>query len=57
MGSRNASPKILIAEDSLILNNMLRDVFEEHGFEVVQAFDGSEGKDVFLKESAGGSFN
>lgn len=51
MGSRNASPKILIAEDSLILNNMLRDVFEEHGFEVVQAFDGSEGKDVFLKET------
>ena len=40
MGSRTASPKILIAEDSLILNNMLRDVFEEHGFEVVQAFDG-----------------
>ena len=26
--------RILIADDSVILNNMLRDVFEENGFEV-----------------------
>jgi len=42
--------KILIADDSTILNNMLRDVFEEHGYEVFQAFGGSECKTVFLKE-------
>ncbi len=42
--------KILIADDSDILNNVLRDLFEESGFEVVQAFDGSECKSVFLKE-------
>ena len=51
MASEIANPKILIAEDSKILNNMLRDVFEEHGFEVFQAFDGSEGKNLLLKES------
>ena len=51
MASEIPNPKILIAEDSKILNNMLRDVFEEHGFEVFQAFDGSEGKNLLLKES------
>jgi len=45
------TPKILIADDSEILNNILRDVFEEHGFEVVQAFDGAESKSLFLKEN------
>ena len=50
MASGLENPKILIAEDSTILNNMLRDVFEEHGFEVFQAFDGSEGKDLLVKE-------
>ncbi len=42
--------KILIADDSTILNNMLRDVFEEHGYEVLQAFGGSDCKTLFLKE-------
>ncbi len=46
----DAGPKILIAEDSTILNHMLRDVFEENGFEVYQAFDGSDCKTVFVKE-------
>ncbi len=41
--------KILIADDSEILNNMLKDVFEENGFEVVQAFNGIECKSVFLQ--------
>ncbi len=45
------NPKILIAEDSKILNNILKDVFEERGFEVFQAFDGSEGKNLLLKEN------
>lgn len=45
------SGKILIADDSEILNNMLKDVFEEHGFEVVQAFDGADCKSAFLRES------
>ncbi len=43
-------PKILIGDDSEILNNMLRDVFEEHGFAVFQAFDGYECKTAYLKE-------
>jgi PAS domain S-box-containing protein len=51
MASGLDNPKLLIAEDSKILNNMLRDVFEEHGFEVFQAFDGSEGKNLLLKEN------
>jgi PAS domain S-box-containing protein len=42
--------KILIGDDSQILNNMLRDVFEEEGFEVVQAYDGFQCKSMFLKE-------
>ena len=50
MGTELENPTILIAEDSKILNNMLRDVFEEHGFEVFQAFDGSEGRNLLLKE-------
>jgi PAS domain S-box-containing protein len=42
--------KILIADDSEILNNMLKDVFDAHGFRVVQAFDGDECKTVFFEE-------
>lgn len=45
-----ANPKILIAEDSTILNHMLRDVFEENGFEVFQVFNGSDCKTVFVKD-------
>ncbi|MGB6064331.1 MAG: response regulator [Desulfomonilaceae bacterium] len=41
--------KILIADDAEILNNMLKDVFEENGFEVVQAFNGIECKSIFLQ--------
>ena len=44
------SAKILLAEDSEILNNMMKDFFEENGFDVVQAFDGLECKSVFLRE-------
>lgn len=43
--------KILISDDSEILNNMLRDLFEEDGFEVIQAFNGYECKAAFLKEN------
>ncbi len=50
MDGSQKSPRILIGDDSEILSNMLRDVFEEHGFEVVQAFDGFECKSAFLKE-------
>ena len=42
--------KILIADDSEILNNMLKDVFDAHGFRVVQAFDGEECKTAFIEE-------
>jgi len=48
-GAQNA--RILIGDDSQILNNMLRDVFEEYGFEVVQAFTGFQCKSMFLKEN------
>ncbi len=50
MPTESAQPRILIAEDSKILNHMLRDVFEENGFEVFQAFNGSDCKNVFVKE-------
>jgi PAS domain S-box-containing protein len=50
VSSQPETTKILIAEDSEILNNMLKDFFEESGFEVVQAFDGVECKSVFLRE-------
>lgn len=50
MRTVQASPKILIAEDSTILNHMLRDVFEENGFEVFQVFNGSDCKTIFVKE-------
>jgi PAS domain S-box-containing protein len=43
--------KILIADDAEILNNMLRDTFEENGFDVVQAFDGIECKSIFLQHN------
>jgi PAS domain S-box-containing protein len=43
--------KILIADDAEILNNMLTNMFEEHGFEVVQAFDGIECKSTFLQHA------
>jgi PAS domain S-box-containing protein len=50
MEIRSPKAKILIADDSEILNNMLKDVFDAHGFDVVQAFDGDECKMAFLEE-------
>jgi PAS domain S-box-containing protein len=41
---------ILIADDSEILNNMLKDAFEENGFDVVQALDGEECRSIFLRK-------
>lgn len=49
MATPRDGAKILIADDAEILNNMLKDTFEENGFEVVQAFDGIECKSVFLQ--------
>lgn len=49
MANTFSSGRILIADDSDILNNMMKDVFEESGFEVVQAFDGVECKSVFMQ--------
>ncbi|MDQ7782869.1 MAG: response regulator [Desulfomonilaceae bacterium] len=51
MNTGSEIPKILIADDSEILNNMLRDVFEENGFDVVQAFDGAECISLFLRQN------
>jgi PAS domain S-box-containing protein len=53
-GLENA--KILICDDSQILNDLLRDVFEGYGFEVVQACDGYRCKTAFLKETPDISF-
>lgn len=50
MATKSGTSRVLIADDSVILNNMLKDVFEEEGFDVVQAFDGSECKTAFLKQ-------
>ena len=50
MSSKDENVKVLIADDSEILNNMLRDVFEENGYEVIQALDGAECKLAFLRE-------
>jgi PAS domain S-box-containing protein len=51
MANKSRTSRVLIADDSVILNNMLKDVFEEEGFDVVQAFDGAECKSAFLKQS------
>jgi two-component system cell cycle sensor histidine kinase/response regulator CckA len=50
MRNQTENIKVLIADDSVILNNIMKDVFEEFGFQVVQAFDGLESKTMFLKE-------
>lgn len=39
-------PRVLIGDDSPILNNLLKDLFEDHGFEVHQALDGPGCKNV-----------
>jgi PAS domain S-box-containing protein len=44
------TPKVLICDDSQILNDLLKDVFEVAGFDVAQAFDGLQSKSVFLQE-------
>jgi PAS domain S-box-containing protein len=49
MANPVSNAKILIADDSDILNNLMKDVFEENGYEVVQAFDGIECKAVFMQ--------
>jgi PAS domain S-box-containing protein len=43
--------KALLAEDSVILNNLLRDVFEERGFRVTQAYDGQETIEAFSRDN------
>lgn len=42
--------KTLLAEDSVILNNLLKDVFEDRGFQVFQAYDGLQTIDIFSSE-------
>jgi PAS domain S-box-containing protein len=51
MARKSESAKIIIADDSVILNNTLKDVFDEEGFEVFQAFDGAECKSAFVKQN------
>lgn len=45
--------KVLIIEDEIILSKVLKDKFEEHGWNVKVAFDGIEGLEIFKN----GSFN
>jgi PAS domain S-box-containing protein len=51
MDGKAENPKVLICDDSQILNDLLKDVFESHGFEVSQAFEGHQCKISFLREN------
>ncbi|HOJ13232.1 MAG TPA: response regulator [Deltaproteobacteria bacterium] len=42
--------KILFADDNRELNDAMRQIFGEHGFDVVQAFDGDEAFEVYCSE-------
>lgn len=42
--------KILIAEDSQFMRGVLKDIFKEEGYELVEAQDGKEALDKFEKE-------
>ena len=42
--------KILLIEDDIELNNMLRDYLLNEGFEVTSAYDGQEALDKFNNE-------
>jgi PAS domain S-box-containing protein len=56
MTTDNEKSKVLIADDSVILNNLLRDVFEHHGFQVYQAFDGPDCMSLFVEVAPDVSF-
>ena len=43
--------KILIAEDEEILCNLLRDILEQQGYEVIQTFNGEEAVAQFFKDT------
>ncbi|HPC48136.1 MAG TPA: response regulator, partial [Deltaproteobacteria bacterium] len=42
--------KIMIADDNRDLNDAMRELFVEHGFDVVQAFDGNEAFELYNSE-------
>jgi CheY-like chemotaxis protein len=42
--------KIMIADDNHDLNEAMREMLFEHGFDVVQAFDGEEAFDLYSQE-------
>jgi PAS domain S-box-containing protein len=42
--------KIMIADDNRDLNEAMREMFIEHGFDVVQAYDGEEAFDLYSQE-------
>lgn len=42
---------ILVADDDELLRNLLKDVFEEEGFQVYEARDGEEAVNIFWKHS------
>src|SRR5208337_1598039 len=42
--------KIMIADDNRDLNEAMREMLFEHGFDVVQAFDGEEAFDLYSQE-------
>lgn len=51
MDAKTENPKVLICDDAKILNDLLKDVFETHGFDVIQAFDGHDCKISFLQHN------
>ena len=48
-GSGNVKRTVIIADDNRYVNDAVRDVFIEHNFTVVQAFDGIQTIDSFTK--------
>lgn len=44
-------PKILIVEDDRHISNLIKLYLDRQGFETLQAFDGEEAKELFLKHS------
>ena len=42
--------RILVIDDEVYIRNILRQLFEREGYEVLEASDGIEGMDIYTKE-------
>ena len=50
-GQDNSNTKILIIEDDASVREVIGDYLSTKGFQILQAEDGSQGLDIFSKES------